>query len=39
MDMVTGIAPYQALNIAKQLKEFEREFKDAEFKLKIADLY
>ena len=29
----------QALDIAKKLKEFEKQFNDAEFKLQIAELY
>lgn len=40
MDLMTGLsAVSQALGIAKKLKEFEDEFKNAEFKLQIAELY
>jgi hypothetical protein len=40
MDLMVGFsAVSQALNIAKQLKEFEKQFDSAEFKLKLADLY
>jgi hypothetical protein len=40
MDVMVGIsAVSQALNVAKQLKEFEKQFNSAEFKLKIAELY
>jgi hypothetical protein len=40
MDIMVGFsAVSQALNIAKQLKEFEKQFDSAEFKLKIAELY
>ncbi|TIU30705.1 MAG: hypothetical protein E5W27_00020 [Mesorhizobium sp.] len=40
MDIVGGLAAVgQALDIAKQLREFEKSFADAEFKLKIAELY
>ncbi|TPN45327.1 hypothetical protein FJ976_24135 [Mesorhizobium sp. B1-1-9] len=40
MDIVGGLAAVaQALDIAKQLREFDKSFSDAEFKLKIAELY
>lgn len=40
MDIVTGIAALtQALDIAKKLREFGQTFDEAEFKLKIAELY
>ena len=40
MDIMTGLAALaQAMNIAKGLREIEKGFDAAEFKLKIADLY
>ncbi|RWQ66211.1 MAG: hypothetical protein EOS85_31315 [Mesorhizobium sp.] len=40
MDIVGGLAAVgQALEIARQLREFEKTFTDAEFKLKLAELY
>jgi len=40
MDLMIGMSALsQALGIAKQLKEFEKQFDSAEFKLKIAELY
>jgi hypothetical protein len=40
MDIMTGIsAVAQAMNIVKGLREIEKGFDAAEFKLKIADLY
>lgn len=40
MDIVAGIsAAAQALDIAKKLREFDQDFKGAEYKLQIAELY
>ncbi|RWI14450.1 MAG: hypothetical protein EOQ92_28880 [Mesorhizobium sp.] len=40
MDIVGGLAAVgQALDIARQLREFDKSFSDAEFKLKVAELY
>jgi hypothetical protein len=40
MDIMTGLsAVAQAMNIAKGLRDIEKGFDAAEFKLKIADLY
>jgi hypothetical protein len=39
MDIITGLsAASSAINIAKQLKEFEKKFNEAEFKLRISEL-
>ncbi|RWK90833.1 MAG: hypothetical protein EOR53_30045 [Mesorhizobium sp.] len=40
MDIVVRLAAVgQAFDIARQLREFEKSFSDAEFKLKITELY
>jgi hypothetical protein len=39
MDIVTGLsAASSAINIAKQLKEFDKQYNEAEFKLRISEL-
>ena len=40
MDLVAGLSALsQALGIAKQLRDFEKDFNNAEYKMRIADLY
>lgn len=40
MDIISGLAAAsQALDVAKKLRQFEKSFDEAEFKLQIAELY